>query len=241
MFELEPLSEEQIFEEARSLSRYHLWRSKEALRIFVKLRKELCDPFINLDIVILKPICLNCGYRLTGDEWADAPVGQIVRLWPEVANGRLRLYYPATHSVEFWPVEGETEFYAIDCSLCSDIINDRDDEYESIPVIPTPFSEYFSLEEEGPRRARGKGLRRELADLYGDSCFQCKRPLTLADVTLDHIVARAHGGEAVPLNLQVLCESCNQGKKDIEVVSMELALDFPLRPAPSDSYEGLVW
>lgn len=76
----------------------------------------------------------------------------------------------------------------------------------------------------------------------GEFCWRKpKQPLTLADVTLDHIVARAHGGEAVPLNLQVLCESCNQKKKDLAVMTMEIALDFPLRPAPSDGYEGLIW
>jgi HNH endonuclease len=242
MFDFAPLTEEQLMEEARLLSRYHAWRSKEALSIFVGMRKELCDAFVSLDIVVLRPICLNCRYQLIGQEWPNAPHPEIVRIWPELANGRLRLYEAAGQSVEFWPAdEGEAEFHSIDCHLCRAGINEPGDDYESIPVMPTPFCEYFGLEEEGPKRARGKVLRRELAEMYGHSCFQCKQNLTLADVTLDHIVARAHGGEAVPLNLQVLCESCNQKKKDLAVVTMELALDFPLRRAPSDSYEGLIW
>ncbi len=186
MFDFEPLTEEQLIEEAKLESRYHAWRSKEALSIFVELRKELCNAFVSLDIVVLKPICLNCRYQAIGQEWPDAPHPEIVRIWPELTNGRLRLYEAAGQSVEFWPADdGEAEFH--------------------------------------------------------NSCFQCKQPLTLGDVTLDHIVARAQGGEAVPLNLQVLCEACNQRKKDIAVVTMEIALDFPLRPAPSDSYEELIW
>jgi 5-methylcytosine-specific restriction endonuclease McrA len=58
---------------------------------------------------------------------------------------------------------------------------------------------------------------RALTELYGNSCFQCKQPLALTDVTLDHIVARANGGEAVAANLQVLCLKCNQAKKNGEV------------------------
>jgi hypothetical protein len=241
MFDFEPLTEDQLIEQAKIESRYHAWRSKEALSIFVELRKELCDAFVSLDIVVLKAICLNCRYQAIGQEWPDAPHPDIVRIWPELGNGRLRLYEAAGQSVEFWPADdSDAEFHSITCSLCGAEINEPGDDYESIPVMPTSFSEYFGLEEEGPKRARGKALRRERAEMYGNSCFQCKRPLTLADVTLDHIVARAHGGEAVPMNLQVLCESCNQTKKDIPVVTMELALDFPLRAAPSDSYEGLV-
>ncbi len=104
-----------------------------------------------------------------------------------------------------------------------------------------PYSEHFGLAEVGPKRVRGKAFRRWLAELYGETCFQCKQPLTPEDVTLDHIVARAKGGQSVPANLQVLCNKCNQQKKDDDVVTLELALDFPLRPAPSDSFEGLVW
>lgn len=242
MFEFEPLGDDDRLEEAQLLHRYHQWRCKEALRIFIEMREQLCDAFVTLDVIVLKPICLNCRYRLTGSEWPDTDRVNIVMLWPEEIDGRFRLYEAASHCVHFWPPDNtDTEFWPIHCYLCGDLINEPDDEEEMIPVVPTPFTEYFGMEEEGPKRARSRRLRRELAEMYGSLCFQCKRPLTLSDVTLDHIVARAHGGESVPMNLQVLCESCNQQKKDDEVIGVEIALDFPLRPAPSDSYEGLIW
>lgn len=242
MFDFEPRSEEDIFEEARLLQPYYEWRCKDALRIFVEMREHACDAFITLDVVVLKPICLNCRYRLTGSEWPGVAHVDMVRLWPEEIDGRFRLYDAASNCVHFWPPDDpDSEYHPIDCYLCGNRINEPDDEEEIIPVVPTPFTEYFGMEEEGPKRARSKRLRRELADLYGSSCFQCKRPLTLSDITLDHIVARARGGESVPMNLQVLCESCNQLKKDDEVVCVEIALDFPLRAAPSDSYGGLIW
>jgi len=242
MLDFPPRCEEDIFEEARSLQPYYEWRCKEALKIFVEMREHICDAFITLDVVVLKAICLNCRYRLTGSECPYVPNVDIVRLWPEEIDSRLRLYDAASHCVHFWPPDNpDSEFYSIDCYLCRDRINEPDDEEEMIPVIPTPFSDYFGMEEEGPKRARSRRLRRELADMYGSSCFQCKRPLTLKDITLDHIVARARGGESIPMNLQILCVVCNRSKNNDEVVSVEIGLDFLLRPAPTDSYEGLIW
>ena len=244
MFEFEPLNDEQLEELAKIESRYHQARSKAALKVLVDLRKEIGDAFVALDVVVLKPICEQCMYRLTGDRGPGCSRSNIIRVWPELADGRLRLYDGASHRLFFFDddeEEGQREFHPIECYLCRDRINDPDDDIKIISVVPTSFSDFFGLEEEGPNRARGRAMRRAMAELYGNSCFQCKQPLALADVTLDHIFARANGGDAIPANLQVLCLKCNQSKRDGEVVTLELALDFPLRPAPWETYEGLIW
>jgi HNH endonuclease len=224
----------------------HSWVCKEALRIFIQMREHLCDALVTINPVVLKPVCPLCIYRLTGEAWLDwlnTSSIDIVILWPEPDETNFRLYDAARHSVIFWPAENShgDNFWPIDCYLCNDRINSRADKEQIIPVVPTPFSEYFNIDEEGPKRARGRKLRAELAEMYGYTCFQCKNPLSLKDVTLDHIVARSQGGQSVPINLQVLCWTCNQKKKDDQVLSIKIGLDFPLRPAPSDSYEGLIW
>jgi|ERR1043166_108637 hypothetical protein len=249
MFDFEPLNDEQLEELAKIESRYHEARSRAAIKVLVDLRKEVGDAFVALDVVVLKPVCEQCLHRLTGDGDTGYSKVNIVRVWPELADGRLRLYDRGSHQLFFFDNDGnpdgneheEREFHSIECYLCSDRMNDPDEDLDIFSVVPTSFSEFFGLEEEGPNRARGRAMRRTLADLYGNSCFQCKQPLALTDVTLDHIVARANGGEAVAANLQVLCLKCNQAKKDGEVVTVELALDFPLRPAPWETYEDLVW
>jgi hypothetical protein len=60
-------------------------------------------------------------------------------------------------------------------------------------------------------------------------------------MTVDHIVPRSADGLAVPTNLQLLCKKCNEQKADQLPERLILALDFLMRPAPWDSYEGLIW
>lgn len=234
---LSPLTDAQLEDIARIEARHQEWRRKEAVEVLVKLRQKVGNAFVALDLVVLDPVCDNCASQII----ESSPVN-IVRVWPELADGRLRLYDRGDHSLYFFEDEvSEAPGYAIQCHLCDDSITGVNDPLDVIHVLPVPYSEHFGLAEAGPKRARGKGVRRWLAELYGETCFQCKQPLTPEDVTLDHIVARAKGGQSVPANLQVLCNKCNQQKKDDDVVTLELALDFPLRPAPSDSFEGLVW
>jgi 5-methylcytosine-specific restriction endonuclease McrA len=223
-------------EDARNERRLQEWRRKEAAEILVGLRKEVGSAFVALSLIVLEPVCYDCRYQLGGGS------SQIVRVWPQIADGRLRLYDRGDLNVYFFDDnKPETQGYAIICDLCQNSVTGINDSLDIVPAIPIAFSTYFGLNEVGPKRARGKAFRKWLAGLYGDKCFHCERPLTQEDLTLDHIVARAKGGQSVPSNLQVLCEKCNHRKKDNPVFTLELALDFPLRPAPSDSYEGLVW
>lgn len=58
---------------------------------------------------------------------------------------------------------------------------------------------------------------------------------------MDHIVAVSRGGVTEVANLQPLCEPCNQEKADRGVEVIEITLTFPLRPPPSDAFEGIFW
>jgi len=50
-----------------------------------------------------------------------------------------------------------------------------------------------------------------LAD-YNNRCAHCGKTLTVETMQVDHILPRAQGGSDEILNLQPLCDNCNQGK-----------------------------
>jgi 5-methylcytosine-specific restriction endonuclease McrA len=74
-------------------------------------------------------------------------------------------------------------------------------------------------------------------EVFGDTCAACGQP---AD-TVDHILALSKGGFTEVPNLQPMCRACNAAKGASDVDIIEVKLTFPLRPAPSDSYEGMLW
>lgn len=59
-----------------------------------------------------------------------------------------------------------------------------------------------------------KARRREIREtvLWRDKsrCAYCRCPLTMATLTLDHVVPRSKGGRFEVSNLIAACEACNQ-------------------------------
>lgn len=45
-------------------------------------------------------------------------------------------------------------------------------------------------------------------------CHYCRRPLTLGEMTIDHVVPRSRGGTDRYSNLVAACHACNQRKAD---------------------------
>ena len=102
------------------------------------------------------------------------------------------------------------------------------------------FSDYFGfLDKEHP--SASKAMRKRIIRMYGRKCFACGRELTVDEITIDHIVARSQSGTGDQVNLQVLCEKCNTVKGNTVVEEKEAVLHFPMRPVPSDAYEGVTW
>jgi 5-methylcytosine-specific restriction endonuclease McrA len=52
-----------------------------------------------------------------------------------------------------------------------------------------------------------------LIAMWGPECFYCKEETD--QPTIDHVVARSHGGTNDIENLRVCCESCNRMKSNL--------------------------
>jgi 5-methylcytosine-specific restriction protein A len=65
-------------------------------------------------------------------------------------------------------------------------------------------------------RKKAARLVREHVAQHGTVCpgYGRQEPHESADLTVDHIVPRKHGGTSEPSNLRVLCRACNSAKRD---------------------------
>ena len=144
------------------------------------------------------------------------------------------------HRLYSFPYEGagDEERFRIICTHCGDYADEgNDDGGEVLFVEPESFCEYFGIEDEGPKKATGE-LREEIRELYGHACYACGATEKL---TVDHIMPKSLEGQGIPTNLQLLCDKCNGEKADKVPKRLILGLDFLMRPAPWESYEGLIW
>lgn len=77
------------------------------------------------------------------------------------------------------------------------------------------------------RSARVKSIdlsiRRLLLKESGGRCAICGEPLTTGTTHVDHKMPLAEGGGNHTLNLQALCEVCNQGKRDYDEKTAHIA------------------
>ena len=85
---------------------------------------------------------------------------------------------------------------------------------------------YISIGRRFPSLSRNNLLAR---DGYG--CAYCGKPLTIKDVTLDHVIPRCRGGKTTWENLVVACVMCNdkKGSRTVSASGMRL-LKIPHRP-----------
>jgi hypothetical protein len=199
----------------------------EGLQRLAELRQEIGDAYVALDICLIRPMCWECEGSLWGVE-DDDPLRPLDRV-PVLKTGSepiLCVYDRANQQVTLI-FHDEQQPFELSCWRCGQVLEIHDG--ETIPGYPESFAEYFKLPEGGPTD-RPKSFKRTLKAIYGFKCVGCKEEFTEEDLTVDHVVARAGGGDASPLNLQVLCQSCNAKKADRPVRSVELYLDILLRP-----------
>lgn len=55
-------------------------------------------------------------------------------------------------------------------------------------------------------------LKVQVLSFYGRQCYYCKRGLAAREITLDHVIPIAIGGQTIFENLVPACEPCNSRK-----------------------------
>lgn len=63
-----------------------------------------------------------------------------------------------------------------------------------------------------PARRRSRNIRETLYGRQGGNCNLCRVHFEPRNLTLDHVIPRAHGGADDDDNLQLLCGACNSTK-----------------------------
>lgn len=203
---------------------------------FVRFRESFGGHTALLQIKVLVPVCPDC-YGLD--------MGAPVRVPTVNSDGwetdLLLLGFPpkVIEKLQIDIDEGIEPERGPWCYVCGDWLPWWENE-EGCYTKEVEFTDYFSFEEKEHPDVR-KWMKKRIIEMYGRKCFSCNKILSDDEITIDHIVARSRGGTGNQFNLQVLCEKCNNSKGDKAAVDKKAILHFPMRPVPSDDYEGVTW
>ena len=187
-----------------------------------------------VDLQVLVPCCMGCACseaKATDSSW---PVPDVFgkTAWRDYED----LGIPRRQVLEVKQAlqEGVVHPRCDQCGSQIDIVG------EGFVVRRTSVKSYFGVEGHEGRKPPD-WMKAAVLKGFGSRCVGCRKTLTRETATFDHVVARAKGGTTEVTNLQPLCKRCNQTKADQEVHVIAVALTFPLRPPPSDAYEGVIW
>ncbi len=216
--------------------KYHL---KEGLNVVAEYRQQFGGHKVNLTIEVMQPICIDCK---DGMPWIFKDVPDI-----SADNWGIDLMLLGFHPDVISDMEKEIKA-GIDptiqgpfCYECKRPLPYWDDEDSACYCMEIPFSVYIGHHHPNTSKAVSKGVRKAVLEAYGTTCFGCGRNLLKKEVTMDHIVPKSEGGTADRFNLQPLCCSCNHEKDDQLPMEKTIVLHSPVRPLPSDAYEGIIW
>ena len=222
-------------------------RLKEGLETVASYRREIGGHKVHLEVSVVQPMCIDCayGWRLFYPELLDKVYEAVPDISADDWTSDLAILgLPGTVicQMEEQVLEGiDEDVRGPFCYDCKRPLPYWEDEDSACYCVKTPFSEYIGHHIEEDAVSVSKSLKKAIVEVYGPICFGCDKALKQSEVTIDHVVPKAQGGKADMFNLQPLCESCNQEKADTSPLEMHIVLHFPLRPIPSDSYEGWIW
>lgn len=217
---------------------------KECLEKTIQYRRDLGGHKVDVTVLVARAMCIDCApsWRYLFPELLDKDWTDINKDGWETDLLLLGFPIPVIDELKEDILEGiEAELRGPFCFDCNRPLPYWEDEESACYLVRQPLAEYIGHQYEEDAVSVGKSLRRMVLDVYGSSCFGCGIVLKRSEVTIDHIVPKAEGGTADIFNLQPLCESCNQEKADQPPVDKIVTLHFPLRPLPSDTYEGWSW
>ncbi len=187
-----------------------------------------------VDLQVLVARCMGCACseaKATGASW-PLPSVYGEEAWRDYEA--LGLTAREVREVKNALREGTLRPRCCQCGSRIDVVG------EGFVVRRTPVTEYFGVGEHDGRKPPD-WMKDAILKGFGGRCAGCRKKLTRDSATFDHIIARAKGGMTEVTNLQPLCKRCNGRKADQEVAVVEAILTFPLRPPPSDGYEGAIW
>ncbi len=191
------------------------------LRRLADLRHEIKNEFVNLKVLLLRPVCQKCETTVWSVEDDRALCSPKLTQVCSSRGAISCVYDPAGHHVTISIDGKEQEPYQLVCGHCGRALDIR--HKSEIPAEPAYFGEHFQGAENFP-------TKEFLKSIYGNKCTCCRIEFQENDLTTDHVVARAHGGNDSPLSLQVVCKFCRERKVCRAVRAVELYLDFLLIP-----------
>lgn len=211
-------------------------RIEMAAKEFADYRRQLEEHSVFLSLSVLVPICPDCWVfelrnppdipHVSADNWGL----DLVLLGFDLAT--------IEHMKEDIR-EGVGEERGPYCHVCHRWLPYWQDE-DGCFVQKVTFTDYFGFDER-ETHAVSKDMKKRIIRMYGLRCFACGVQLTPSDLTIDHIIPRSLSGTGDQTNLQPLCQGCNTAKANDPPAIIEATLHFPMRPVPSDAYEGVVW
>ena len=201
----------------------------EGLRRLDELRHEIKNAFVNLEVLLLRPLCFKCEttIRSAGEDHAFTSSTRICSSREAISC----IYDPVAHHVSISIDEKDQKSYQLICDRCGHALDIHHN--SEIPAEPAYFGEHFCVANSPDHPPTA--FKQFLKSTYGNKCAGCRIEFQEDDLTMDHVVARANGGDGSPLVLQVVCRFCQEMKVHRPAKTVQLYLDFLLVPERASS------
>ena len=217
---------------------------KECLEETIQYRSDYGGHKVSMTVLVARAMCINCA-----PSWRWVFPELLENDWPDINKDGwevdlLLLGFPLSTIDELREAISEgvdSEIRGPFCFDCNRPLPYWEDDESACYIVRQTLAEYIGHQFEEDAVSVGRRLKKTVLDVYGSICFGCGSDLKASEVTIDHITPRSKGGKADIFNLQSLCGSCNQEKADQSPDDKTITLHFPLRPLPSDAYEGWSW
>jgi 5-methylcytosine-specific restriction endonuclease McrA len=180
-------------------------------------------------IKLYKPLCHGCKHSESRFMERETPVPNV---FPDTWDTDYQWYGVTAYRVRLLrKLVREKEWLGPDCFYCGTSL--AFESGEPFYVNSGSLDEYFTMKVHKGKRPL-KWMKDILFEVYKGRCAACRKKLTTANVTYDHIIPRHRSGDTALDNLQPLCRNCNQDKANRRPVEIEWGdLAFPLLP-PND-------
>lgn len=187
-----------------------------------------------VNLWVLVPQCMGCAYSEA--RGMEVPLQPADVYGPSLATDYAALGFSRREiqEVRYAIKDGSWRPRCYWCGSAIDVMG------EGFRVGRTDILERFGIDTHKGEKPP-KWMKEALLRGFGGRCAGCRKRLTPNKTTFDHIVPASKGGMTEMTNLQVLCQRCNAAKGDQDVEVMDVELTFPLRPPPSDGFDGVIW